>query len=134
MHSALGISALFLNFAASLNTGIMRSNTLFFIALAINAISLFILLGNVSVMFAPTRNFDGSLNGGTIGDGMTVYGKLITWLLPAGLILLLALAIWLRVKGKLLAANLLVSIPALPMLAAIVIWGGLALLFILFGK
>jgi hypothetical protein len=112
----------------------MRSNTLFFIALAINAISLFILLGNVSVMFAPTRNFDGSLNGGTIGDGMTVYGKLITWLLPAGLILLLALAIWLRVKGKLLAANLLVSIPALPMLAAIVIWGGLALLFILFGK
>jgi hypothetical protein len=85
-------------------------------------------------MFAPTRNFDGSLNGGTIGDGMTVYGKLITWLLPAGLILLLALAIWLRVKGKLLAANLLVSIPALPMLAAIVIWGGLALLFILFGK
>ncbi|MCC7466422.1 MAG: hypothetical protein IT261_09145 [Saprospiraceae bacterium] len=112
----------------------MRSNLVFFIALAINAFSLLIMAGNISTLYAPTRNFDGSLNGGTMGDGMTVYGKLMTWLLPAGLLLLISLAIWLRVKGKLLAANLLLTIPALPMLAAIVIWGGLALIFILFGK
>ncbi len=85
-------------------------------------------------MLAPTKILDGTDNGMNIGDGMTTFGRLMTWLIPLGLIALMALAFWLRSKGKLLAANLLVSITALPMLAGIVIWGGLALLFILFGK
>lgn len=112
----------------------MRSNLLFYLALAINAITLLVTISSVSTLFAPTQNLDGTYNGGTIGDGMTAFGRLTTWLIPLGLIVLMALAFWLRSRGKLLTANLLVSIPALPMLAGIVIWGGLALLFILFGK
>lgn len=112
----------------------MRSNLLFYLSLAINAITLLILAGNVSTMFAPTQNFDGSYNGGTIGDGMTALGKLVTWLLPLALLTLMAFAFFLRSKGKLLTANILVCLPALPMLAGIVFWGGFALLFILFGK
>ena len=112
----------------------MRSNLLFYLGLAINVLTLLILLGNVSSMFAPIQNLDGSNSGRSLGDGMTAFGRLMIWLLPLALAVLVALAFWLRVKGKLLAANILVCLPALPMLAMIVIWGGLALLFILFGK
>ncbi len=112
----------------------MRSNLLFYLGLTINAITLLVTLGNVFTLFEPTQNFDGSYNGDNISDGMTASGRLMTWLIPLGLIALMALAFWLRSRGKLLAANILVCLPALPMLAGIVIWGGLAVLFILFGK
>lgn len=112
----------------------MQSNTLFYLAHAINAITLLVTIGSISTMFEPTQNLDGSYNGGNIGDGMTAIGKLVTWLIPLVLVVLMALAFWLRAKGKMLAANIILCIPALPMLAGIVIWGGLALLFILFGK
>jgi len=123
-----------LTFVATNRHHIMRSNLLFYLALTINAITLLVTIGSVSTMFAPTQNFDGSYNGGTISDGMTAFGRWITWLLPLALITLMVLGFWLRAKGKLLAANILVCLPALPMLAGIVIWGGLALLFILFGN
>lgn len=112
----------------------MRSNLLFYVGLALNLFSLYLSIGSISTLFALTQNFDGTYNGGTIGDGMTAFGRLMTWLIPLVLIALMALAFGLRAKGKLLAANILVCIPALPMLAMIVFWGGLALLFILFGK
>ena len=112
----------------------MRSNLLFYTGLALNLFSLYLSIGSISTLFAPTQNFDGTYNGGTIGDGMTTFGRLMTWLIPLVLIALVALALGLRAKGKLLAANILVCIPALPMLAMIVFWGVLALLFILFGK
>lgn len=112
----------------------MRSNLLFYLALAINAITLLVTIGSALTLFAPTQNFDGSYNGSNISDGMTPFGQLITWLLPLGLLALMALAFFLRNKGKLLVANILVCIPALPMLAGIVIWGGLAIMFILFGQ
>lgn len=112
----------------------MRSNALFYLVLAINAVTLLVTFGNVFTMFTPVQNLDGGYNGSNISDGMTAFGRLMTWLIPLGLIALMALAIWLRSKGKLLAANILMCIPALPMLVGIVIWGGLALLFILFGK
>ena len=112
----------------------MKSNVLFYLCLCINAISLVVSVGSIFTLFEPTQNFDGSYNGGQIADGMTAFGKLMTWLIPTGLLALVGLAFWLRSRGKLLAANLVMGIPALPMLAGIVIWGGLALLFILFGN
>ncbi|HAC25372.1 MAG TPA: hypothetical protein DCE81_10695 [Cytophagales bacterium] len=112
----------------------MRSSALFIFALAINAITLLVSARSVLTIFEPTRNFDGSLTGATLGDTMTAYRKLMLWLIPLGFILIITLGIWLRAKGKLLAANLLLSVSAFPMLAGIVFWGGLALLFILFGK
>ena len=112
----------------------MQSNALFYLGLAVNAITLLVTIGGISTMFEPTQNLDGSYDGGNIGDGMTALGKLVTWLIPLVLIAWVAFAFWLRAKGKVLAANIIMCIPALPMLAGIVIWGGLALLFILFGK
>lgn len=107
---------------------------LFYIGLAINALTLFILLGNVFTMFATVQNLDGSNSASTLGDGMTAFGRLVTWLLPLVLLALMAIAFWLRSSGKLLTANILLWVPALPMLVMVVIWGGLAMLFILFGK
>lgn len=112
----------------------MRSNLLFYLGLSINVITLLVTIGDVMTMFDPTQNLDGSYDGGNIGDGMTTLGRMMTWLIPVSLIALMALAFWLRSKGKLLAANILVCILALPMLIGVVIIGGLALLFILFGK
>ncbi len=112
----------------------MRSNLLFYFALAINAISLYVLIGNIATLQTPIQNLDGSLSNRTLGDDMPAMGRMITWLLPLCLTALVALAFGLRAKGKLLAANLLVAVPALPMLAMIVFWVGFALLFILFGN
>lgn len=112
----------------------MRSNLLFYFGVAINAITLFVTISSVFTMFAPLQNLDGSFRSSIMSNGMTPLGRLMTWFIPLSLIVLMALAFWLRSKGKLLAANILVCIPALPMLAGIAIWGGLAMLFILFGK
>ncbi|MFM9947970.1 MAG: hypothetical protein ACKV1O_08535 [Saprospiraceae bacterium] len=112
----------------------MRSNLLFYLGLALNMITLLVTISSALTLFTPTQNLEGNFNGSNISDGMTTFGQLMNWLLPLGLIALMALAFWLRSKGKLLAANILVCIPAIPMLAWIVIWGGLALLFILFGN
>jgi hypothetical protein len=62
----------------------MRSNLLFYVGLALNLFSLCLSIGNISTLFAPTQNFDGTYNGGTIGDGMTALGRLMTWLIPLG--------------------------------------------------
>lgn len=112
----------------------MQSKALFYLGLCVNAITLLVCLGSIATMFEPTQGFDGNYNGGHIADGMTAFGKLMLWLIPAALLALVVLAFWLRNRGKFLAANLVMCIPALPMLAGIVIWGGLALLFILFGN
>ncbi len=112
----------------------MRSNVLFYLGLALNAITLLVTISSAFAMFTPAQNLDDSFNNSNISDGITTFGQLMAWLIPLCLIALTVLALWLRSKGKLLAANILLCIPALPMLAGIVIWGGLALLFILFGK
>ncbi len=122
------------HFCGYLHRHNMRSNLLFYFALALNAITLLVTISSAVAMLAPTKILDGTDNGMNISDGMTAFGRLMTWLIPLGLIALMAIAFWLRSKGRLLAANILMCIPALPMLAGIVIWGGLAVLFILFGK
>ena len=49
-------------------------------------------------------------------------------------ILLIITAFWLRSIGKMMGANILLWITGLPILVMFILWGGLALLFILFGK
>ena len=112
----------------------MKSNFWFYFGLAIDLITLFTAITSVSTMLEPTQNLDGTPNGGHIGDSMTAFGRLMTWLIPVVLIALMAAAFWLKSVGKMLAANILLWITALPMLAMIVFWAGFALLFILFGK
>lgn len=67
-------------------------------------------------------------------SGMPTFVKLMTWAIPPCLIAWIGASFWLRSKGKILISNILIWIPALPMLAVIVFLGGLMLLFILFGK
>ncbi len=112
----------------------MKSNFWFYFGLAIDLITLLVTITSVSTMLEPTQNLDGTYNGGKIGDNMTAFGRLMTWLIPMVLLVLMAVAFWLKSIGKTLAANILLWIPALPMLAMIVFWAGFALLFILFGK
>lgn len=56
----------------------MRSNALFYLALAVNAITLLVTISSVFTMFEPTQNLDGNFNGGNISDGMTAFGRLMT--------------------------------------------------------
>lgn len=112
----------------------MKSNHWFYLGFAIDLITLLITVTSVFTMFEPTQGLDGIPNGSNISDGMTSFGRLMTWLIPLVLLALMAVAFWLKFRGKMLAANIMLWIPALPMLVMMVLWGGLALLFMLFGK
>lgn len=113
----------------------MKNNFWFYLGLGMDVIVLLISLSNALMMhFASTiEGLNDEPNGGAM-SGMTVYGRLMIWLIPLALFALMAVAFWLKSKGKMLLASILVWIPALPMLAGVVIWGGLAVIFILFGK
>lgn len=112
----------------------MKSNWFFWLFLSINMITLLVSVMSMATMFTPVQNLDGSLNGSPVSNGMTAFGRLLTWLIPLVLVVWMAIAFWLRSKGKISAANILLGISAAPMLIGIVLWGGLAVIFILFGK
>ncbi|HLP95663.1 MAG TPA: hypothetical protein VK168_16585 [Saprospiraceae bacterium] len=99
----------------------MRSNAIFYFTLLINAITLLVSLSGVSAMSAT--------HDAGACDGLTDAGRTASWAIPVMLMALMALAFWLRTRGKMLAANLLLLVPALPMLVGLVLWGGLAVLF-----
>ena len=75
----------------------------------------------------------GILSMSSASEGLSPLGKQMLWLFPALLVLIMGAAIALKNAGKLLPANILLWIPALPMLVSILLWGGLALLFVIAG-
>lgn len=99
----------------------MRSNLLFYLGVGIDGFALLTTLSNLFMM----RDFS---------DGMTGAGRVVTIAIPLALLILIGLAFWFRHLGKMLLANILLWIPALPVAGGVVIWGGLAVLFVLFGK
>ncbi len=109
----------------------MRANWLFYLGVAVNT---FTVLLTISNMMLSQPFLQGEFAPPASADSMTEVGRLVSWLTPMFLVAVVVAGFWLRSKGKLLAANILVCLPALPMLAAIVICGGLAVLFILFGN
>lgn len=110
----------------------MKSNGLFYFGVAINA---FVLLASASSVLMMYKHFEG-INGTSISPmvDMPLSGRFLLWLIPFALLTLIGGAFWLKSNGKMRIANILLWIPALPMLAMILLWGGLAVLFILFGK
>lgn len=88
------------------------------------SIDLFILLLTASNLYMIANTL----------QGVKISARLMMLAMPLAILALIGIAFWLKTMGKMLAANILVWIPALPMLGGILIWGGLALLFILFGK
>jgi len=110
----------------------MKSNIIFYIALVIDILALLVMVNNTVMTTMPMK----PVNGYDLSpsSGLTSFGKMMNWIIPAGMLGLILCGYWLRKSGKLLAANVLLSIPAVPVLLALVICGGLAVLFILFGK
>jgi hypothetical protein len=110
----------------------MKSNLFFYLGAGIDVLVFLVSISNLFMIDNPVQGLDGqSIN---TQDGMTGFGKMALWLIPFALLAIIGIGFWLRSNGKLLAANILVWIPALPMLIATVVVGGLAVLFILFGK
>lgn len=67
-------------------------------------------------------------------DGFSPQGKILAWLIPCILSLLLFIALFLRSKEKTILANILLWIPATPFIIGVLITAFLALVFNLFGK
>ncbi len=67
-------------------------------------------------------------------DAFSAQGRLYSWLLPIGLVALLLFSLFLKSKGRLLFANILIWIPATPFIIGLAITAFLALVFNLFGK
>ena len=65
--------------------------------------------------------------------GFSPTGKIMAWAVPSLLAILIAIACYLKRAGKVLAANILLWIPALPALGAFMLWAGLVALFIIAG-
>lgn len=107
----------------------MKSNWLFAVGLTVNIIFFFIAVSGLLMMQSTISGLDAKPV-----DGMTGIGRMASWLIPIAILALAGTAYWLKSTGKTLAANIVIWIPALPILAVIVMWGGLAVLFILFGK
>lgn len=99
----------------------MKSNYLFYAGVAIDGFVMLLAFSN----YMLSRGFE---------NGLTRAGHLASMLIPLAFLVLIALAFWLRASGKTLLANILLWIPALPLAGALLLWGGLAVLFILFGK
>ena len=99
----------------------MKNPFWFYLGLGFDVLALLMLLSNLFMMRQAA-------------DGFSAFGRIAVVLLPLLLIGLIAAAFWLRSAGRPLAATIVVWLPALPIASGIVIWGGLAILFILFGK
>ncbi|MCK6695828.1 MAG: hypothetical protein L6Q97_27445 [Thermoanaerobaculia bacterium] len=99
----------------------MKNIPWFYIGVGIDAFALLLALTN----FFAMRN---------AGDGLAPAGRIAVVAIPLLLLALIGAAFWLRANGKIQLANILVWIPALPIAGVVVLWGGLALVFALFGK
>lgn len=110
----------------------MKSNWIFYLGVIINAGVLLFAISNGLMMH---KNFDG-IDGKSISpmEGMPLWSQYMIWVIPIALILLIITAFWLKSIGKMMGANILLWITGLPILVMFILWGGLALLFILFGK
>jgi hypothetical protein len=110
----------------------MKLNWLFYLGVGINIITILFTIYDLQMMTSSVQGMGGESI--PMDSGMPTYEKLMSWAIPPCLIAWVGASFWLRSKGKILISNILVWIPALPTLAVIVFFGGLMLLFILFGK
>lgn len=103
----------------------MKTSLIFYTGLAIDAIIMLLSISNILLM----QNF---VQGADVSplEGLSATGRMALWLIPLLLAGLMGFAFWLKNSGKMLPANILLWIPALPMLAGLLLWGGLAVLFV----
>lgn len=106
---------------------------IFYCGLAIDAIVLLLALSNIGVMTSSTL---GGIDGidGVPADGLSDVGRIALWVIPLLLLALIGAAARLKSRGAVRTASLLLWVPALPFLLAMLMWGGLAVVFVLFGR
>ncbi|HEV7734286.1 MAG TPA: hypothetical protein VGR62_19090, partial [Candidatus Binatia bacterium] len=107
----------------------MTATWIFYAGLGIDAIVLLMMVFNILVMTTV-----GGIDGSSAVSGLSGLGRVALWLMPLLLLALMAAAHRLKARGSVGMACLLLWLPALPFFAGIVLWGGLAVVFVLFGK
>lgn len=109
----------------------MTATWFFYAGLGIDAIVLLMMVSNLLMMITV-----GGIDGidGPAGSGLSGIGWVALWLMPLLLLALMGAAHRLKARGSVAMASLLLWLPALPFLAGIVLWGGLAVVFLLFDR
>jgi hypothetical protein len=105
---------------------------LYYLGLAIDTILLLIACGNALVLMYGT-----SIDGGLPDEpaaGLTVIGRIALWAIPLVLLGLMASAHRLKARGALIAANVLLWLPALPFGLAASFWVVLIVAFAIGGR
>jgi hypothetical protein len=109
----------------------IHSNLLFKIGLGIDLLLLLLLAQGWWLMNSPMQGLGGQEI--QADEGLTTIGKQLTVVLPLILVALMMAGYGLHVRGQSVAANVVVWVPALPVLLALLLWGGLAFVFVVFG-
>lgn len=109
----------------------MAATWFFYAGMGIDAIVLLMMMLNLLVM-----TMVGGIDGidGSPAEGLSSVGWAALWLLPLLLLALMGAAHRLKTRGAMLVASLLLWLPALPFLGGVSLWGGLAVVFVLFGR
>jgi hypothetical protein len=106
---------------------------LYSLGLLIDALLLLLACGSAMTMVGSTIT---SSDGTTIDTaaGLAPMGWVMLGAIPLALVALMATAAALRKRGSVVAANVLLWLPALPFGISLLFWGGLAVIFALFSR
>ncbi len=100
---------------------------LYYLGLAVDTSLLLLAVGN-ALMTALVMTGDGL---GDASDGLTVIGRVALWAIPLTLLGLIVAARRLKARGALVAANVLLWLPGLPLGLGALMWVVLAIIFAL---
>ena len=105
---------------------------LYYLGFAIDTMLLLIACGNGLFMaFGPSM--EGGLSDEPV-EGLTTIGRIALWAIPLVLVGLMVTAHWLKTRGALMAANVLLWLPALPFGLAAAGWVVLMIAFAIGGR
>ena len=105
---------------------------LYYLGFAIDTILLLMACGNaLFLVFGPS--FDVGLPDDAPA-GLTAIGRIAMWAIPLVLVGLMVTAHWLKTRGALMAANVLLWLPALPFGLAAAGWVALMIAFAIGGR
>jgi hypothetical protein len=108
------------------------SSRLYYLGLLIDALLLLLACGSAMMMHSTLVSSDGVAIDAS--DGLTAFGRIAAYGIPLLLFALMGVAHALKTRGSIVAANVLLWLPALPFGLALIFWGGLAVIFALFSR
>ena len=105
---------------------------LYHLALVIDTMLLLLACGNALMMTYGTSIDDGLADENAMG--LTAIGRTALWAIPLVLVGLMSAAYWLKARGALVAANVLLWLPALPFALSASFWVVLMIAFAIGGR